>query len=262
MHHRLNFLLLVIALFLTGCATQQHRDPLESYNRAIFKFNQVAYDYVLIPAAKGYNAVIPRELQTGIDNAYNNVLEPGRMVNDLLQLNVNYFWQDTTRFIANTIFGVFGLFDVAKTMGLPRRNQNFGITMAYWGYRYSAYFVVPIFGPGTIGNSIGSVTDTLFNPLSYSAVMPAYLSWSAYGVYKLNQGVSYLPQYQKFMDSAIDPYVAMRSAYLQNYDHELDKTLQIKNSAPKQSELDNQAAVLAILGYNDEDIEDTTTEPN
>lgn len=262
MHYRLNFLLLVIVLFLTGCATQQHRDPLESYNRAIFKFNQTAYDYVLIPAAKGYNAVIPREFQTGIDNAYNNVLEPGRMVNDLLQLNVNYFWQDTIRLLANTIFGVFGLFDVAKTMGLPRRNQNFGITLAYWGYRYSAYFVVPILGPNTLGNAIGSVTDTLFNPLSYPAVTPAYISWSAYGVYKLNQGVSYLPQYQKFMNSAIDPYVAMRNAYLQNYDHELDKTLQIKNSAPKQSELDNQAAVLAILGYNDKDIDNTTTEPN
>lgn len=260
MYNHLIALFLIILIFLTGCATQQHRDPLEKYNRAIFKFNRVTYDYVLIPAAKGYNVVVPVSFQTGVDNAYNNALEPGRMVNDLFQLNVNYFWQDTARFVANTIFGVFGLFDVAKTMGLPRRTQNFGFTLAYWGYRYSAYFVVPIFGPGTLGNSIGSVTDTLFNPLSYSVVMPAYLSWSSYGIYKLNQGVSYLPQYQKLINSAIDPYVAMRNAYLQNYDHEIDKTLQVKHSAPKQSELDNQAAVLAILGYNKEALTTESTQ--
>ncbi len=237
----------LLALLLSGCATKQDRDPWEGYNRAIFKFNQVTYDSVLIPAAKGYDYVVPTPVQLGIDNAYNNILEPGRMVNDLLQLNPDYLWRDTARFVANTIFGVFGLFDVAKTMGLPRRTQNFGFTLAYWGYRYSPYFVVPILGPSTFGNSAGSLVDTVFNPISYSAVAPPLISWSAYGVYKANEGVAYLPTYQNLAQSSIDPYVAIRNAYLQNYDYNLDKTLEVKTSSHKEGKSQNQQAVLAIL---------------
>ena len=236
------------ALLLAGCATRQHRDPWEGYNRAMFKFNQISYNTVLIPAAKGYDYIVPLPLQLGIDNAYNNILEPGRMVNDLFQLNADYFWRDTARFIANTIFGVFGLFDVAKNLGLPRRTQNFGFTLAYWGYRYSPYFVLPILGPSTFGNSVGGVVDSAFNPLSYSAVAPPVVSWGAYGVYKANQGVAYLPSYQNLTQSAIDPYIALRNAYLQNYDYNLDKTLKLKPSQKQQKrDMENKAAVLAIL---------------
>ncbi|WP_119344397.1 MlaA family lipoprotein [Facilibium subflavum] len=236
------------ALLLSGCATQQNRDPLEGYNRAIFAFNQVSYDYALIPLANGYDYVVPDPVQNGIDNAYNNILEPGRMANDLLQLNVYYFLKDTARFVANTVFGVFGLFDVAKTMGLPRRQQNFGFTLAYWGYKTSPYFVVPLFGPSTIGNSIGDIVDTAFNPLSYTYVAPKEVGWSAFGIYKANQGVQYLPQYKKLTNSAIDPYVAVRNAYLQNYDYEMAKTLQLKpTKTQQQEEAAQQQQVLDIL---------------
>ncbi len=241
-------IVLLAVVVLSGCATQQNRDPWEGYNRAVFKFNQVTYDYALIPMAKGYDYVVPDPVQLGIDNAYNNVLEPGRIANDLLQWNLDYVWRDTARFVANTIFGVFGLFDVAKNMGLPRRVQNFGFTMAKWGYRYSPYFVVPILGPNTFGGSAGDLFDTVFNPLSYSAVAPPIVSWSAYGVYKANEGVQYLSLYEKLMNSSIDPYVAARNAYLQNYDYNLDKTLQIKaKSNAKTQHFDSDAEVLDIL---------------
>ena len=224
---------------VSGCATQQDRDPMEGYNRAIFKFNQVTYDYALIPAAKGYDYVVPNVVQVGIDNTYNNVLEPGRIANDLMQLNLDYAWRDTARFLANTIFGVFGMFDVAKELGLPRRVQNFGFTLAYWGCRYSSYFIVPIIGPYTVSGAFGNLVDTAFNPLSYSAVSPQIYSWAAYSVYKSNQGVSYLPLYEKLTDNAVDPYVAARNAYLQNYDYELEKTLQLK---PDKASLEQQKA--------------------
>ncbi|WHN65423.1 VacJ family lipoprotein [Cysteiniphilum sp. QT6929] len=239
---------LLAVVVLSGCATQQNRDPWEGYNRAVFKFNQVTYDYALIPMAKGYDYVVPDQVQLGIDNAYNNILEPGRIANDLLQWNFDYVWRDTARFVANTIFGVFGLFDVAKNMGLPRRVQNFGFTMAKWGYRYSPYFVVPILGPNTFGGSAGDLVDTVFNPLSYNAVAPRLVSWSAYGVYKANEGVQYLSLYEKLMNSSIDPYVAARNAYLQNYDYNLDKTLQIKPSnTAKTQHFDSDAEVLDLL---------------
>ncbi|MFZ9036335.1 MAG: MlaA family lipoprotein [Francisellaceae bacterium] len=234
------------ALLLSGCATQQNRDPYEGFNRAIFTFNEKANDYVLIPAAKGYNYVMPSDFQHGIDNAYNNLLEPGRVVNDLLQMNFGYALKDSARFLANTIFGVFGLFDAARYMGLPRHRQDFGFTLAYWGYRYSPYLVLPILGPSTVGNTIGGIPDGLMNPINYSAVAPAYISWSAYGGYKFNQGALYLPQYQKLVGSAIDPYVAVRNAYLQNLDYETNKNLGITTS-PQNDGSVNQQEVLNLL---------------
>ncbi|WP_119329545.1 MlaA family lipoprotein [Cysteiniphilum halobium] len=241
-------IVLLAVIVLSSCATQQHRDPWEGYNRAIFKFNQVTYDYALIPMAKGYDYVIPDPVQLGIDNAYNNILEPGRIANDLLQWDFDYVWRDTARFVANTIFGVFGLFDVAKNMGLPRRVQNFGFTMAKWGYRYSPYFVIPILGPNTFGGAAGDLVDTVFNPLSYDVFAPRFVSWSVYGVYKVNEGVQYLSLYERLVNSSIDPYVAARNAYLQNYDYNLEKTLQIKpNINVKTQHFDKDAEVLDIL---------------
>ena len=120
---------LLAAVVLSGCATQQDRDPWEGYNRAVFKFNQVTYDHALIPMAKGYDYVVPDSVQLGIDNAYNNVLEPGRIANDLLQWNLDYVWRDTARFVANTIFGVFGLFDVAKNMNCLARKNSYPINL-------------------------------------------------------------------------------------------------------------------------------------
>ncbi|WP_116964618.1 VacJ family lipoprotein [Fastidiosibacter lacustris] len=235
------------ALALSGCATQQNRDPWEGYNRAIFKFNQITYDYAFIPAAKGYVYIVPNEVQTGIDNTYNNILEPGRVANNLLQFNLDYAWRDTARFLANTIFGVFGLFDVGKTLGLPRRTQNFGFTLAKWGYRYSPYFILPILGPNTFGGATGNLVDSVFNPLNYTYISPRVVSWSAYGIYKSNEGVQYLSLYERLMNSSIDPYIAARNAYLQNYDYELDKTLQTKENNRQQNSFASDRDVLDIL---------------
>ena len=244
--------LFVMVFVLSSCATQQNRDPWEGYNRAIFKFNQVSYDYALIPIAKGYDYVVPDPVQTGVSNVYNNILEPGRVANDLMQWNFDYIWQDTARFLTNTVFGVFGLFDVAKTMGLPRRTQNFGFTLAKWGYRYSPYFIVPILGPNTFGGATGDIVDTVFNPLSYTYVAPKVVSWSAYGVYKSNEGVQYLSLYERLVNSSIDPYAAVRNAYLQSYDYGLNKTLQIKPQRTEdQDGFDSDAAVLDILNQQE-----------
>lgn len=236
------------AMFLlSGCATQQDRDPWEGYNRVIFKFNQVTYDYALIPVAKGYDYMVPDQVQQGVNNTYNNILEPGRVANDLLQWNFDYLWRDTARLLANSVFGVFGLFDVAKNMGLPRRTQNFGFTLAKWGYRYSPYFVVPILGPYTFSAATGDLIDGVFNPLNYVGHLPEAVIWGAWGIYKVNEGVQYLGGYEKLVNSAIDPYVAIRNVYLQNYDYELEKTLQVKPKKVPEGGFDSDTAVLDIL---------------
>lgn len=209
---------------LSGCATQQQRDPYESYNRAMFNFNQVAYDYALIPAAEGYDYVVPDGFQRGIYNAYTNLQEPARVANDLLQGQLMYALEDTSRFVINTVFGLFGLFDAAKYAGLPRRSyQGFDVTMAKWGYRYSPYIVWPFVGPKTVGASIAAIPDSFGNPLEY--VHPWYIGWGAFGLYQANMGVAYLPLYSSLVNSSFDSYIAVRSAYLQNYDYEVDRIL-------------------------------------
>ncbi|MCF6775672.1 VacJ family lipoprotein [Thiotrichales bacterium 19X7-9] len=216
-----SILLLLSVLFISSCATKSNPDPYEPMNRAIFNFNDTAYKYAVGPATDAYVYTVPGEFRSGINNFFTNLGNVSNITNDLLQAEWYYAFVDSSRLVLNTIFGVFGFFDVAKTVGLNRHTQTFGLTLAKWGYTNSAYLVLPIIGPSTVRDTIGLIPDYYLYPLQYSKI-PFPLNLATAGIYGLNQSAIYLPQYNSLTEFAFDPYVATRNAYLQYMNHLID----------------------------------------
>lgn len=220
--------ILTLASLLFGCATVKNPDPYEPMNRAIFKFNNTAYEYVIGPTTNAYVYVTPTGFRNGVNNFFSNLGNVGNVGNDLLQAEWYYAFSDTSRFVLNTIFGVFGLFDVASTIGLKPHTQNFGLTLAKWGYTNSAYLVLPIIGPSTVRDTIGIVPDYLVYPLQYGQ-MPFPTNLAVTGLYGINKSSLFLPQYNNLTEFAFDPYIAVRNAYLQSMNHLIDPKKANKN---------------------------------
>jgi len=126
-----------------------NKDPLERFNRVMFTFNDNLDFYLIKPVAELYNAVLPKPLNKGIHNFFNNLGEIPTIANDLLQLNLYQMTKDICRLGINTTMGIGGLFDIATRMHLPYFQNDFGLTLARWGYKDSSYLVLPVLGSNT-----------------------------------------------------------------------------------------------------------------
>ena len=188
-------------------------DPLEAINRPIYHFNDFADRYVLRPAGKGYNFVVPRVARTGIANFFDNITYPVTIVNDVLQGKGAQAWDDTLRFFINSTFGVFGFMDLATGQGLVRHDEDFGQTFATWGIPSGPYIVLPLLGPSTIRDGIGILGNVQVNPLvqyDNSSVRDKLLIlWTV-------ETRAALIGPDEAMREAFDPYIFLRDAYLQN----------------------------------------------
>ncbi len=176
-----------LALLLAGCATtsdtseapaettapaasrlasgsEDNGDPLEGFNRAMYTFNDNLDVYVLKPVAKGYRAVLPSPVRTGVSNFFGNLHDPVIMLNNLLQGKVVDAISDFWRFVTNTVVGIYGLFDVASELGLEKHNEDFGQTLGKWGTGEGVYVVWPFFGPSTLRDTGGDIVDWQFYP--------------------------------------------------------------------------------------------------
>ena len=226
-HFLLLFLLTTLAI-LQGCATVEGpgdpNDPFESYNRAMYKFNDGLDRYVLKPAAQGYDAITPAPVQKGISNFFSNLDDVLVIVNDLLQLKLTQAASDTGRLIVNSTLGLFGLIDWASDMGLEKHNEDFGQTLGYWGVPSGPYFVLPFLGPSTIRDTGGKYVDTdYFDPV-YRELHEEFPpperedKQAMWGMAILNavDTRAKLLKAESIMDeAALDPYVFIREAYLQ-----------------------------------------------
>ena len=189
-------------------------DPYEQYNRKVFQFNMDLSKALLRPTVNAYKTVVPNPVRSGIRNVYGNIMMVPTMGNDLLQANFVYFWRDLVRFSLNTTMGCFGLVDVASTVGFGPRTQSFGLTLAKWGIRHSPYIMVPFLGPSTVRGAFGFFPDYFMNPISYINNTWSYAA--VRGGQLLQNASDVLPQEDIIMQMSLDPYVAVRSAYLQN----------------------------------------------
>lgn len=208
------FLLLVCIFLQAYAAADTNSDPLQPYNRVAFKFNQKFDKFLLKPSAQIYNHLLPWPLRDGIRNIFENINMIPTVGNDILQANLYQMLSDTWRFAINSTFGLGGLFDVATHIGLKPNNEDFGLTLAKWGYRSSAYVVIPIIGPSTI-------RDTIALPVNFFALS----IWPYVSPYALRVGllstnvVSRRAGALDFDDlltrAAFDPYTFEKNAYLQ-----------------------------------------------
>jgi len=212
-----------VAVFaMTGCATVQtpsKEDPWEGFNRTVFKFNDTVDQYALKPVAQGYVKVTPQPVRDSVTNFFANIGDVYNVANNLLQLKIADGVQDLMRIVINTVFGVGGLFDVATLAKLPKHNQDFGLTMGHYGVPAGPYLVLPLFGPSTVRDAVGTGGNYFINPLTY--VEPAAVSWGLYGLNIVSTRANLLGASDLLEGAAIDKYSFVRNTYLQRRRYQL-----------------------------------------
>lgn len=214
---------LLLLSLLTGCATAPGRtasdDPLQGFNRGVYKFNDTLDRAAVKPVARGYQKITPQWFRTGISNFFSNLSEPWTMVNDLLQGKPRMMAQDTSRFVLNTIVGLGGFIDVAQKLELARHDEDFGQTLAVWGVPSGPYLMLPFFGPSTVRDGFGRIPDY------YSAPQRNLdLPWETRtGLTTLDviQSRERLLRVEDTLNQAYDKYGVVRDAWLQRREYQI-----------------------------------------
>jgi phospholipid-binding lipoprotein MlaA len=211
------FLLICIALLSGGCVSvpgpTSKADPLESYNRTMFKINDSVDKAVLKPVSRTYDKITPSPLKKGFKNFFSNIGEVPVVFNDLLQLKFQQAAYDTSRFFINTILGLGGFLDIAADAGLEKHDEDFGQTLGKWGVPSGPYFVLPILGPSTIRDSVSRLADAPLKPIGY--VSPNSAKYGLYASDGVVTRASLLGASNVLGEAALDPYVFVRDGYLQ-----------------------------------------------
>ena len=190
-------------------------DPLESFNRAMFVFNDRFYFWVLKPVAQGYNMVFPEVVRVSVDNFFFNLRFPIRFVNFLLQADLKGASIESGRFGINTTVGIVGFFDPASSekMRLMKQDTDLGLTLARYGIGHGFYIDWPVLGPSSPRDSVGMAGDYFLDPVSYVPPWYATLGIRSYEV--VNDTSLRLGDYESLKEAAIDPYISLRDAYVQ-----------------------------------------------
>jgi phospholipid-binding lipoprotein MlaA len=205
-----------LAALVSGCAGAPHDaslpiyDPNEQWNRGVLHVNQVVLD----PVATGVKAV-PGAIRDRLLDLDANLKEPRILANNILQGRVNAAGITVARTVINTTFGIGGLFDVAAMAGnLPQQSGDFGQTMFVYGVPAGAYSVSPYFGPSTQRDAIGSIVDSVGDPVGWVAG-GIFFGWPwSVGTGALG-AVAHLGQWKQAESSSVDFYSFLRSAYYQ-----------------------------------------------
>jgi phospholipid-binding lipoprotein MlaA len=192
-------------------------DPIEPFNRAVFTFNDKMFIWVLNPVATGYSKVLPADIRGCVGNFFYNLGEPVRSVNCLLQGRFRDSGLTISRFLINSIAGVFGLADPAsREFAIPRMNATFGQTFSVWGVGDGFYMVIPLLGPSTLRDFTGKITESFVTTSYYPWNDDIVTSATVFGVQNVNFISLRLGVYEDIKALSFDPYVAFRNAYFQS----------------------------------------------
>ena len=204
------------SLLATGCATGPNanpKDPLEPLNRRVSRFNDVLDDNVLKPVATGYRDVTPDLVQKGVRNVFNNLSDMWSTVNSGLQLKGRDTAESFMRVVVNTVFGVYGIFDVATEIKLQRHTEDFGQTLGYWGVPSGPYLVLPLLGPSTVRDTAGLPVDTSADLVRNLDHIPTRNS--AMSLRIVEKRADLLKTTGMLEQAALDKYSFARDSYLQ-----------------------------------------------
>jgi phospholipid-binding lipoprotein MlaA len=217
--------ILALAL-LAGCATTPgtdrlaERDPLEGINRGVWKVNRGIDNVAVKPVSTVYRAVTPRPARRGLSRVLANLSEPFSFINNMLQGKPKRAVNNLGRFVVNTTIGVGGLADHATGMGIKPANEDFGQTLAAWGVNGGPYLVLPILGPSTLRDGVGTGVSQLADPyrvcLRTCGVLSSgeRLGVNAFEVVSVRSELTETGG-DTYLKTSLDPYAAARSAFLQ-----------------------------------------------
>ena len=213
--NRIIFALLFLGA-LSGCATTQSADgapdPLQPFNRVGYSINDTLDETLLKPVAETYKEYTPQLMRTGITNFFDNLNYLNVILNSFLQGKLDQGLSDTIRFIYNSIAGVGGLIDVGTPIGMPAHEEDFGQTLAVWGFNQGSYVYLPIEGPNTVSSLPNIVISYLLNPMTY---VTSTILFPLSAINVINKRANLLEATNIRDEAAIDPYIFTREAYLQ-----------------------------------------------
>ena len=205
----------VLAL-VQGCATGPNAnpaDPLEPFNRGVFKFNDGVDRAILKPVATAYRDITPSPIRTGVSNFFGNLGDVWSLVNNVLQLKPKESVETLMRICFNTVFGFAGVFDIATEMRLEKNTEDFGQTLGYWGVASGAYIVLPLLGPSTVRDALGRVVDASADLVNNTKQVQVRNPAIVLRAVDTRAGVLNVG---KVIDqAALDKYTFTRDAYLQ-----------------------------------------------
>ena len=211
-------LVLLIAQFSFSSEGKVDSDPWENLNRKTHSFNMSLDDWLIRPIAETYDFIIPEFVQTGFSNVFDNLGAPVSAANNLIQFKPVGFITETSRFILNSTFGIFGLFDVASRLGIKERNEDFGQSLGHWGFASGPYLVIPFFGPSSARDGFSLAPDYYLRPdLVRFEDNKSDLALNGLSVVNLRAGLLSISDL-----SGNDQYSFYRDAYLQRREYEIN----------------------------------------
>ena len=207
------------------------KDCFEGLNRATFSLNKGLDKTIFKPVAKGYRK-LPSSVRVGTSNVLVNLSSLITIPNNILQGEFKKAGVNTGRFAINTTVGILGIFDVAEKIKFPAyEKEDYGQTFGTWGIGEGCYLVLPILGPSTVRDTIGSFANVLGGDPWYNASTSGnnhYLNDSDYMITKVLSGVDFRAKNLESIDNleknSMDFYASVRSLYLQ------DRQKKISNS--------------------------------
>ena len=212
MHRFLLILLLSFPIF-----GEEINDPFEDLNRDIFIFNEKLDEKLLKPAALTYRKVTPQFARTGVTNFFNNLEEIDTTINQVLQGEIKYAFNDAGRFVINSTIGLFGLIDVASKMGLEKHEEDFGQTLGVWGFDSGPYIMIPFLGPS-------NPRDLLSRPIS--SFLSGTFAMEDNDVKITLIGIDALETRERLLDAETliigDKYIFVKDAYVQSREYEIN----------------------------------------
>ena len=192
-------------------------DPFEDLNRDIFIFNEKLDEKLLKPAAFTYRKVTPQFARTGVTNFFNNLEEIDTTINQVLQGEIKYAFNDASRFVINSTIGFLGLIDVASKMGLERHEEDFGQTLGVWGFNSGPYIMIPFLGPS-------NPRDLLSRPIS--SFLSGTFAMEDNDVKLTLIGIDALETRERLLDAETlivgDKYIFVKDAYVQSREYEIN----------------------------------------
>jgi phospholipid-binding lipoprotein MlaA len=192
-------------------------DPFESVNRTTLTFNQTLDRWVVDPVADAYGAAVPDLAKKSVRDFLANLESPAILVNDLLQGEVENAAITLGRFAVNTLIGCAGFFDPATSLGLERHTSDFGQTLARTGLGSGPFLIVPVLGPTTARDGLGTIVDIALQPTIYLlGPAPLLVASVQEGTVGLTMRELHGDDLERLEQASLDYYAALRSAYYQD----------------------------------------------
>jgi phospholipid-binding lipoprotein MlaA len=196
-------------------------DPIEPVNRIFFTFNDRFYFWVMKPASKVYNTVVPEWGRIRVRNVFHNLAMPIRFVSSLLQLKMRSATFELGSFMVNSTWGLGGMFEIVKKPPDIHTDEDLGLAFGHYGAGEGFYIVWPFIGPSCLRDTVGLAGDSFLYPVNY--VTPLGDLIAVRGYEQLNKTSLRIGEYEDLKESALDPYIAVRDAYKQHRRSRIDE---------------------------------------